>query len=257
MRLEYKYLVSNDLLDNIRADIRPFVNLDNYALRQHQQEYTVRSVYFDNPIMSAYSEKIDGIGLRKKFRLRGYNELHDDDIIFLEIKRKYENFIKKNRAPLRYRDIPDLFATCDVDKYVLSMNGSNRGKDDARQFFFHCRRRKLNPSILVVYDREAYCSKFDPTLRVTLDKNIRSAPCIFSTDLHVEYPLKYAFRRNFIFELKFNGGLPAWVTAVINRYQMPRLALSKYTICLDSHKQWSGRLAIAPYITLRRCFAKT
>ena len=39
-----------------------------------------------------------------------------------------------------------------------------------------------------------------------------------------------------ILEVKFIAGVPAWMRAVIQRYELRRMALSKYTICLESHQ---------------------
>ena len=73
IRQEYKYLVSNELLDDIRAMLLPYVRLDSYLSKSDSVDYTVRSIYFDTCRLSLYQEKISGLKLRKKFRLRGYD----------------------------------------------------------------------------------------------------------------------------------------------------------------------------------------
>jgi hypothetical protein len=240
-RLEYKYLVPTELLDVIRADIHPFLTIDQYAGRREPNEYTIKSVYYDTPAMNCYYEKLDGVDIRKKFRIRGYNDTQGADLIFLEIKRKNNNFISKNRAPLHYRDVDALFATRDIDRYVLQMSANGQGRDDARRFFYYYFRLRLSPQIMVVYDREAFFGRFDDTLRITLDKNLRSAPCTFQAGLHLPCPYRLVMPKHFIFELKFYGRLPAWVNEMINRYQLPRLALSKYTLSLDSYQAYEKR----------------
>lgn len=251
MRYEYKYLVSNEFIGDILSDMKPYIIYDKFARDRIPPEYTVRSIYYDTSSMECYHDKIDGVRLRKKYRIRGYNKVRGDDIIFLEIKRRYDNFISKNRAPLYYRNLTELLATGDIDRYILPMDNNGRVKDDARRFFFHCRRQNLHPSIMIEYEREAFCSRFDPSLRITFDKSIRSAPCTTATSLDDGDRLKLAFRRNFVFELKFYGSLPAWATRIIDKYQMPRLAISKYAICLDSHRRIGEKTPMASYITQR------
>ncbi len=75
--------------------------------------------------MDYYHEKIAGVDARRKFRMRGYNDTRESDIIFVEIKRKNNNFIAKNRAPLYYRDVDSPFASRDIEQYILpfSANG--------------------------------------------------------------------------------------------------------------------------------------
>jgi len=246
-RLEYKFLVPASQLDAVRAAIKPFVRLDKYSQGRQNNEYTIRSVYFDTPIMDCYEEKIDGIKIRKKYRIRGYNELNSDGIVFLEIKRKYRNFISKNRAPLRNRDLENLFESRDIDKYILPFGPEGKSKRDAERFLFHYFRLGLNPKILVVYEREAYYDRFSDSVRLTLDKNLRSSPFTYHNKLTNGYQLKPAFKNHFILELKFDHGLPLWAKRVIARFAPPKLALSKYTICLDSNKSvCDRRIKIAP-----------
>ena len=91
-RKEYKYLVPNDLLPDLRRALKPFLSLDDFAMQRDKKEYTVRSIYYDTKTLEFYFEKIEGYKIRKKIRIRGYNQLLGEKVVFLEIKRKYENF---------------------------------------------------------------------------------------------------------------------------------------------------------------------
>lgn len=235
-RLEYKYLVSNTLLDAIRADMRPFVELDPFAAQKASNAYTVRSIYYDTPSFSCYHEKHAGVQARMKFRIRGYDTPDKDSVVFLEIKRKYNNFIDKNRAPLLSTELDTLFETRDLDKHILSFSGNGKEKSDAQRFLYHYYRYGLRPAVLVIYDREPFIGKFDSRLRFTFDKNLRSTLFPSLDMLYEEKQIKYAMPNYFIFEVKFFTGLPRWIPSIIKRYALPRMALSKYTICLDSHK---------------------
>jgi len=236
-RLEYKYLVPNSLLEAIRADIRPHMEIDPFAGQQSSNEYTVRSIYYDTPRLDCYHEKVDGVGVRRKFRIRGYNQLDEKSIVFLEIKRKYLNFIMKDRAPLLHQDLKDFFSSPELDKYIIPLSGTTQEQADAKHFLYYYYRRGLQPAVLVVYDREAFLGKFDSSLRVTFDKNLRGS--IFPTldMLYEDDRLVPSMRNHFILELKFfRGALPAWVISMVQRYSLPRMALSKFTICLDSQR---------------------
>jgi hypothetical protein len=246
-RLEYKYLVSVDQLDAMRSVIKPFVKLDKFSLIRPDHQYTIRSVYFDTPGMDCYEEKIDGIKVRKKYRIRGYNDLSENEIIFLEIKRKYRNFISKNRAPLHNKDLENLFESKDIDRYILPFGPKGKARNDAQRFLFHYFRHNLSPKILVVYEREAFYSRFDEGVRITFDKNLRGAPFTYHNKLTNGYQLKPAMQNHFILELKFDRGLPLWAKRTIARFHPTRLALSKYTICLDACAAVSEkRLKTAP-----------
>ena len=106
MRREYKYLISYNDIDRLRKRIIPYVDVDNFAAEGNQ--YTVRSIYFDTSSLKYYNEKIEGIKIRKKIRVRGYNQKADESVVFLEIKRKNENIVNKNRSALKYYNLNDL-----------------------------------------------------------------------------------------------------------------------------------------------------
>lgn len=65
MRLEYKFLVSFERLDELREAIRPFVFIDEYADREIDKEYTVKSIYYDTMRLDDYRDKLAGIKIRK------------------------------------------------------------------------------------------------------------------------------------------------------------------------------------------------
>ena len=57
MRIEYKFLVSNNDIDRLRNKILPFVELDEYVKEGSSNEYTVRSIYFDSSNFNFLSRK--------------------------------------------------------------------------------------------------------------------------------------------------------------------------------------------------------
>ena len=113
-RLEYKYLVPHDFLDTLRQEIRPYLVMDDHARCRPAKQYTVRSVYFDTFGLDCYHDKKEGLKVRAKYRLRGYDELQAGSVVFLEVKKKYINFIGKHRAPVLWRNIEALFSDFEV-----------------------------------------------------------------------------------------------------------------------------------------------
>lgn len=237
MRLEYKFRVSKSELNNFREALRPFVFIDEYAERETSKEYTVRSIYYDTYRLDDYFEKLAGIKIRKKLRIRGYNYLDTESVVFLEIKRKYESHISKNRSPLLYDNLDNLFAEHDFDKYLLKKKNFMDAKKDASNFFYFYNLKNYTPVVLVVYDREAYYSKHDSTLRITFDKNLRSFALPEISNLYEDARLKTAMSKDFILEIKFFGGFPQWLQKILQRFELKREAISKYVICVDNHEE--------------------
>ena len=237
---EYKYLVEKEQLETMRSAIIPFVKFDRFSKDRRFNEYTVRSIYFDSKKLECYNQKIEGIDIRKKIRIRTYNEENKNSMVFLEIKRKYLNSINKDRAPFKYKNMERVMAKKDIDKFILSPKNGKWGYDSARKFFYHIHKGPLFPKALVIYEREAYQCKFNSFLRITLDKKLRSSLNPKIHNIFSEDNIRYALPHYFIFEIKFYGGLPHWVQSIISLNQLKRLALSKYTICLDSHIKRRG-----------------
>ena len=235
MRLEYKYLIPTDKLNELREAMIPFVNIDEYAQSRIQKEYTVRSIYFDTMRLNDYRDKLAGLKIRKKIRIRCYNELEKESPVFLEVKRKYENHVSKNRSPLLYSNLSQILQSADIDNYLIRKKNFPDEREDAVKFFYLLKITNCSPVVLVIYEREAFFSKHDSTLRITFDKNLRSLALPNLSDLFKETGIQRVLQSHFILEVKFYSGFPKWLQNIISHFEISRRALSKYTMCVDNH----------------------
>ncbi|MBK8944787.1 MAG: polyphosphate polymerase domain-containing protein [Ignavibacteriae bacterium] len=236
MRLEYKFLVSNDVLEKLRKKIMPFVELDPFTIGSDDNEYTVRSIYFDSSNFDYYHEKIEGFKIRRKLRIRSYDSEADNNLVFLEIKNKCENFIGKNRAAFLYHDLQNVIQSKSIESYALTNNGFANSLKDGEKFFHHVYKSGLKPIILIVYDREAFFSKFDKSLRITVDKNLRFFEYPKLDNLYRDEDLEKAIPNYFVLEIKFSNGYPKWLQDIIQEFNLIRRSVSKYTICIDTSR---------------------
>lgn len=235
-RFEFKYLVSDSLLPKLREMITPYIDLDTHVEHKETHTYSVRSIYFDTPNFDYYFDKLEGIGKRKKVRLRVYHENTDESIAFLEVKRKYEVPLKKFRAPLKSEDIIKLFQSGDTENLTIgNLSNFENAKEYSNLFFYFLHRENLKPVVLISYDREPYNSKFDPTTRITFDKNLRSFPSPKLEDIYREDILINSLPGQFILEVKFNHTFPRWMKSIIAQFGLRSEAVSKYITCIDSH----------------------
>ncbi len=232
LRNEYKYLVPMEKLDHLRRAIAPFVDTDHYAFDRAGHHYTVRSIYFDRPSLPFYHEKLAGLAQRKKIRIRGYNAPQPDSRVFLEIKRKYGVHVEKQRAPVLLPNLQKLFASREIEKWVICLPGFEHAFYDAQRFFYNVIALGLQPVVLIVYEREAYFGKFDNRLRLTFDKMIRCRP-MTRLDIFCQERLEPVLDRYFVFEIKFFRGLPHWLSTIIRDMNLRRQSVSKYAYCLE------------------------
>ena len=233
MRYEFKYLVPSEQYGALRNALQPFLTPDRFAMQQPNGRYTVRSIYFDTPDFEMYHTKIDGIAHRLKVRLRGYNVGHDESTVFMEIKRKYEGPILKNRSDASFGLVKQLFAGGSFDDLASEI----QNPDNARRFFYQILSRNLRPVVNVVYEREPFVGKtLDPEndFRVTFDLQLRGLAYPSVENLFEEVGPQYAYPGFFILEVKFNRFCPAWMKPLLEDFQLRKEPASKYVGTIDA-----------------------
>ena len=70
-RHEWKFEISKSDMYVLRQRLRAVASPDSHAVNG---TYRIRSLYFDNLSDRALREKLDGVSIREKFRIRYYNE---------------------------------------------------------------------------------------------------------------------------------------------------------------------------------------
>ena len=108
-------------------------------------KYLIRSVYFDNYRDKALREKIEGVAVREKFRIRYYND--NFSFIALEKKVKNNNLCLKLDAPVNKSQFQQL-----LGGDTGWMAGS--GNPLVQEFCRKIQVQQLRPRVLVSYRRE-------------------------------------------------------------------------------------------------------
>jgi len=227
MRLEYKYIVPSHKIEDLRKELMPFVEYDPYSNVNERREYTVKSIYLDSKRFTDYHDKREGVYKRKKIRIRGYNRTTHNSKMFLEIKKKIGSHVYKNRSHILFSELKDFLKNKNLDSIE-----STKHVSEAEKFLYYYVKGSLSPITLVTYEREAFFSKFDKSLRITLDKNIRykkaeNCDILFSEDTDT---VDTDF---FILEIKFRKGFPDWLQKILRSLNLKRGSFSKYTTSVD------------------------
>jgi len=186
-------------------------------------EYHIRSLYFDTVFNDAYFEKLDGVRDRNKYRIRIYNL--QDRIIKLECKTKVGSLISKRSLSIP-RDLADQLIAGDPEG--LERTSSGLLSDMYREMTCGL----LRPVVLVDYVREAYLHPAEE-VRITFDKQLRTG--MRSIDLfNPAVPTISPFDNNeIILEVKYNRVMPPYIRDLLNTYctSAQQSAISKYTWC--------------------------
>ena len=219
LRHELKYFISPAEMQVLRGILTPAMQLDPNG--NENNEYHIRSLYFDTINDDALEEKIAGVGNRKKYRIRIYN--FSDKVIKLECKSKYGDLISKQSVTIP-RDLAEQLIA-----------GDPEGLQRMRHPLFHdvfreMRTNLLRPAVIVDYVREAYIHPAEE-VRITFDKTLRTG--LYSTDMfNKAIPTYPVFDDPVeILEVKYDEFLPSYIQSILSGITAQRSAVSKYTWC--------------------------
>jgi len=230
-RYELKYYLPRREQPAIREWIEPYLYHDPNATGT-DGTYTVRSIYFDSDDLRFYYEKMDGVKVRKKLRVRTYNNREDGAPAFLEIKRKYDRtgFKERLRLPM---DLVDP-ALNGIPPSEITQERPFRDRKVLEKFRYNLKTSNLRPVVLVVYEREAFLAAENPTTRVTFDQNIRSLIDPKLEQIFDDGELEQFEDKNFVLELKFNRQMPKWMSRLVTALYIHTVPYSKYCHGIDA-----------------------
>jgi hypothetical protein len=233
-RYEIKYPLSADLIPEVSKAIRQYATFDPF-IPKNQDHYTVRTLYLDTPDLMYYYEKLDGLKVRKKLRIRTYGHKHET--AFLEIKRRYIDIVVKEREKYTSAEIHQL----------IEGNGNNMtpdpglvnddGTEVAGKFLYHMLKNRLAPTLLVMNEREAYLNPLAPYQRATVDKDIRYYSYPALDDLFYGRGVVSLRQPAGILELKFNDFMPFWMRRLEAEFDLCRESISKYSFGIDACRE--------------------
>jgi hypothetical protein len=216
-RHEVKHEISNLDMLILRQRLRAVMKPDSHAVNG---QYKIRSLYFDNLDDKALREKLNGVNIREKYRIRMYN--NDHSIIHLEWKYKHGSLGYKDSANLTPEQAQAIVAgdvswmAASTDEMILA-------------FYTRIRNEGLKAKVIVDYIREPFV--YAPgNVRVTLDYDIRTG--LSCTDFLnpdcVTVPIKDS---PCILEVKWDNYLPDVIRDAIQLDGRRSAAFSKYAAC--------------------------
>ncbi|MCI8622520.1 MAG: polyphosphate polymerase domain-containing protein [Provencibacterium sp.] len=181
--------------------------------------YEIRSLYFDDPQDSALREKIDGVNLREKFRIRYYNG--DPSFIRLEKKSKLNGLCCKESEGWTAEETAALLAGD-----AAWMLQSERPL--TKELYTKMKLKGLQPKTVVDYIREAFVFPAG-NVRITLDYRIRTgSPSGFLAPESLSLPVE---GDPILLEVKWDEYLPDIIRDAVQLEGRRSCAFSKYAAC--------------------------
>ncbi|MCK4286300.1 MAG: polyphosphate polymerase domain-containing protein [Candidatus Lokiarchaeota archaeon] len=237
-RFELKYQISQQEREKISLFIRPFMKLDPYV--QNNYSYEVRSLYFDSNFKHSLLEKRDGIGIRRKLRIRYYPDYKKDnqEFAFIEIKKKFNENVAKSRIYVPLEKALYILDGNHPEANAFYENASAQDKSTLKEIWFLYKKYNLKPVCIVSYKRQPFLSRVEKTFRLTFDTNVVVRN--YNLDLHYGGGSKLIVPRSIcIMEVKFNNVIPNWAIRIIQKNDCIQYKISKFASGLAKMRSYA------------------
>lgn len=212
-RVEMKYLLNSKQKARLMKCLNDHMKLDQYG------RTTIRNLYYDTDTWRLVRDSIEKPVYKEKLRVRSYSQVHDQDTVFVELKKKYKDIVYKRRIPLPHKDTLLWLAGKEEDP---------RKTQISREIDYFCRfYQSLHPRMFLSYEREAYYSPEREDFRLTLDENILYRTENFNLTSSV-WGSRILDPGVTLMELKTAGGLPEWILEFLSENKVYKTSFSKY-----------------------------
>lgn len=215
MRNEFKYYLSYDNALKLKKQLSQVLTPDAYST---DGAYRVKSLYFDSIRNVDFVEKMDGVNIRKKVRLRIYDE--DAGKAKLELKAK-EGIYQHKTSVFVTREEAEKLQNGDYG-ILLEKNS-----EEALRLYSIMTLGCYRPKVIVEYDRYALMYP-EYNTRITFDSHVKTSEINLDVfDRNMAY--NYAIEDNVVLEVKYNGKLMNFISAILKQYPLTNVSVSKYT----------------------------
>lgn len=211
-RVEKKYRLTPTQKDALLALIGPRLTPDAHGRN------TICSLYLDTPDHLIIRNSIIARTYKEKLRLRSYGTPTMDDLVFLEIKKKFKRVVYKRRERMTLRE-----AMAYIEHGEKPCDSQIMREIDYAMHFY----RSPKPMMLIAYEREAYFDAENPDLRITFDTDVRArdTDCRLENGSHGEYLLPEDV---ILMEIKTGGAMPVWLAGALSQCGILPGRFSKY-----------------------------
>lgn len=218
-RYEIKYMLTDEQRTAFMEAAGEMLCRDKYG------RYTICNLYLDTDDFYFIEHSLDKPIYKEKLRIRSYGNASDESRIFFEIKKKFNKVVYKRRIVIPFSEAVEYLEN---DIKPPSLDGYS-----ANQIFeeidYLMKKYKPEPKLYLAYDREAFYVDGHPSLRITLDKNIRGRwhGLTLKNDDNTEL-LDTGVENYSLMEIKCPGALPLELASILTRLKIYPVSFSKY-----------------------------
>ena len=212
-RHEIKFLVSSEQRARLEEAFASRMMPDPHG------ESTICNVYYDTPDFRLIRTSLEKPVYKEKLRLRSYGPAAPEDMVFLELKKKFDGIVYKRRISLPCASAENYFSGCSP---LPECGQIGREIDYFSRFY-----RTLRPMVYLCYDRTAYFSRESSDLRLTFDRNI----CWRQEAVRLTAPAggrQILAPDESLMEIKAADAIPLWLVSLLSENSIRQTSFSKY-----------------------------
>lgn len=210
-RYEFKYLITRKQRDEICKAMAPYMTADPF------RHSSIRNIYYDTPNFRLIRQSLEKPVYKEKLRLRGYGRARGDDMVFVELKKKYEAVVYKRRVEMPQQQAIEAMLGRGA------MPDSQIGKEITAALNFY---QELMPRVFLSYERDAFHA-LDSDLRLTFDESLRWRTEELTLDSE-PWGNPLLDDDLVLMELKIVDSTPLWMARLLSRLEIPKTSFSKY-----------------------------
>lgn len=220
-RKEVKFLLNMEQYHALMETLQEYMQPDEYCVGG--KEYGIYNIYYDTADDYLIRESLAKPYYKEKLRLRSYySPASEDNIVFLEIKKKVGDIVTKRRVSMTLGESNEYFRTGkkpEIKTYIL---GQVFNELDVFLDHYH-----VMPKHYISYRREAFFGKEDRDFRLTFDRKITERRYDLSLDKE-SYGGYIIGADQRLMELKVLNAVPGWLISEMSRLGIYNTSFSKY-----------------------------
>jgi hypothetical protein len=221
-----KYIIEERVALGIRDWVRSYLDVDEHGATRPNLSYPVHSIYLDSPDLKLYQATVNGDKNRFKLRLRFY-ENRPGAPVYLEIKSRMNNSISKQRSRVRAEAVSSLLAGHLPEPSHL-VSHEPKQLVALQRFCQLVNELQAQPRTHVAYLREAWISREDNSVRVTMDREVRTETDPVARLVPEMTSPVLVFGDRVVLELKFTGRFPDWFKELVRVFGLMQCGAAKY-----------------------------
>lgn len=212
-RVELKYIVTTQQYQMLKEEMKAHMSIDKYG------KYSISNIYYDTDNFYLIRNSLEKPCYKEKLRVRSYGVATPDDLVFVELKKKFKGVVYKRRIDLTQQEVVNYL---DNGQPLAKPSQISRELD-----YFMKNYDTIHPAVFLGYEREAYFGLEDNDFRMTFDHNI----CFREHDVTLtkgNYGKRVLEEGFVLLEVKCAGALPQWLINIFSEHSIFKTSFSKY-----------------------------